>query len=124
MTSTTPRTGAENTMFFGLILIALGTLLLLDHLDVVGFGRMVRDYWPLILVFIGVPQLLDRRSFSTGVWMVALGGWLQASRLHLFGLTFGNSWPLLVVAAGASITVSALIDAMKKDHTNGPSTAQ
>ncbi len=47
--------------FWGLILVSLGTLLLLDHLDVISFEDVIHDYWPLILIFWGLSILVGRR---------------------------------------------------------------
>jgi cell wall-active antibiotic response 4TMS protein YvqF len=52
-------------LYWGFILIVIGILLLLDNLEVADFGEMIRDYWPLILVFWGLGMLLRRRSVST-----------------------------------------------------------
>jgi predicted membrane protein len=51
----------------GVILIVLGALFLLDTLEVSSFGHVVRTYWPLILIIVGIALLLK----SQRDWMAA-----------------------------------------------------
>jgi hypothetical protein len=94
----------------GMMLVVVGTLFLLDRLRIEDFGDLLRLYWPLIIVFFGVSHLLRRDSMWSGVWLVFTGVWLQMAHLHLFGLTYRNSWPLLLIALGAGITLRAVFD--------------
>jgi hypothetical protein len=55
--------GDKRELFFGLALMALGAVFLLDHLNVLSFSETVRMFWPLILIWIGVTRLW-RRSHS------------------------------------------------------------
>ena len=94
----------------GLVLIVVGILFLLDRLRVEDFGDLLRMYWPLVIILYGVSHLFRRESIWSGAWLVVIGAWLQLVRLHLFGLTYGNSWPLILIASGAGITLRALVD--------------
>ncbi len=57
MTDTNPS-GQQGRLFWGGLLILFGVLLLLDRLDLLQFGEVIRNFWPLILVFIGVKMIL------------------------------------------------------------------
>jgi hypothetical protein len=94
----------------GLILIGVGILFLMDRFHVADVGEMLRMYWPMGLILIGVPQLFRRESMWSGLWFVALGAWFQLVRLQIMGLTFRNSWPLILIVFGAGITLRALLD--------------
>jgi hypothetical protein len=100
----------RSSLFTGLLFIGIGTLFLLDRLDVADFGDLIRTWWPMFLVFIGVSRFFERRRVWSGAWLIAVGLWLQATVLHLFGLRFNNSWPLLLIALGAVMTLRALFD--------------
>lgn len=47
-------------LFWGIVLILLGLLFLVDNLDIMSVGEAVRDYWPVLLVL-------------WGVWMISSG---------------------------------------------------
>jgi len=50
----------DGRMTWGLIIVTFGLLFLLDNLHVLDFGNFVSDYWPLILVLIGVRMIISR----------------------------------------------------------------
>jgi predicted membrane protein len=50
-----------------MIRLVLGVLFLLDNLEVASFGHVVRIYWPLILVFLGIAFLLRRQRVAPRV---------------------------------------------------------
>jgi hypothetical protein len=52
--------GDKRELAFGLALMALVFLFLLDHLNVLSFSESVRTFWPLILIWIGVSRLVTR----------------------------------------------------------------
>ncbi len=99
-----------SSLVCGLILIGIGALFLLDRFRIADFGDMLRLYWPMILVLIGLPQLFRRETIWSGLWFITLGTWFQLVRLHVLGLTFRNSWPLLLIVFGAGITLRAVVD--------------
>src|SRR5438309_1587420 len=91
----------------GLFLIGIGTLFLLDRFRVANFGDLLRSYWPMFIVLFGVSNLTHRRSVWSGLWLIAVGIWLQIAHLHLFGLTFRTSWPIMLILLGVGITLRA-----------------
>jgi lia operon protein LiaF len=54
--------------FWGVVMILFGALFLLDNLRVLDFGEVVSNFWPLILVAIGVKIILSRKSADQEVW--------------------------------------------------------
>jgi hypothetical protein len=96
----------------GLVVIGLGLWLLFLQLDVVRIDPPW-EWWPLILVALGLGKLLgagSHRELTGGVWLMVLGGWLIVNFQGWFGLYWDNSWPLLMVAAGALIVWRAVAD--------------
>jgi hypothetical protein len=102
------------TLAGGMILIVLGVLFLLDRLRMADFGDVIGNYWPMILVTIGVIKMWRRETIWGGLWLVTIGVWLQLVTLHLFGLTYGNSWPLILIALGAGIIVRTVVEAASR----------
>ena len=94
----------------GLLLIGLGSIFLLDQLDLAEVGSLIRRWWPMILVMMGVPKLLKPSTMWSGLWLITIGAWLQIAHLRLFGLTYRTSWPLLLIALGAGMAIRAMFD--------------
>jgi hypothetical protein len=110
-------------MLWGLVLIAVGTIFLLDRMDVFD-ASTVWHYWPLLLVVVGINQTIgypSAREFKSGLWTIFIGLWLFAVFEGLFGLTFRNSWPLVLLMAGVQLVLAPLIarrfpESKEKDH--------
>lgn len=98
-------------LIWGIVLIAVGALLALERLGVVEIDALWR-YWPMIMICLGLAQMIRPKcpaDRGSGVWLLLIGLWLQANMISLFGLTFSNSWPLLLVAVGLSMVLGSLI---------------
>ena len=99
-------------LIWGIVLVGLGVLFLLDNLDLFELGDLWR-YWPLVLIALGIAKIVqpdDRKGRSSGAWLVMIGLWLLVGSLELFGLNFGSSWPLLLVGIGAVIVFQAIVE--------------
>lgn len=55
-------------MFFGAVIVAVGTLFLLDNLGVLDAGELISDWWPLVLIAAGLLSLVNNRRH----WVVPL----------------------------------------------------
>jgi hypothetical protein len=93
------------SFFVGLLLLTIGTLFLLENLDVIYFDHL-SSYWPVIVIAFGVMKLLDAENMdrrADGFWWIYVGVWLLVSTTHFLGLSFHNSWPLLIIGWGISM---------------------
>jgi len=100
---------------FGIVLIVLGTLLLLERLDLIDpfIMRSVWDYWPLLFVAWGLFRIVQAESprrVGGGVTTLGFGLWFMVSEFHWMGLTWRDSWPLVFVAIGSGIIVRTLLE--------------
>lgn len=100
-----------SSLLFGVVLIVFGTLFLFDRSGIADFGDVIRHYWPLFLIVLGAARIIDGEVWG-GLWLLAVGTWLQFVTLNLFGLTYGSSWPLLLIVLGAGMVVRALFAAV------------
>jgi hypothetical protein len=75
-------------------LIILGMLMLLGN-GGIAYGR--REKMPDGTVRANVRT---RGGLTGGLWLVGVGCWMLVSQLHLFGLDYGTSWPLLLILSG------------------------
>ena len=102
--------GASGTLsvklIVGIFFAILGVLLTLDNLDLADADRFL-DYWPLVLIAIGIVKFQDRRSRILAAILTGIGalillfntGWLSVSILDL--------WPLALIVAGLGIVAHA-----------------
>jgi hypothetical protein len=103
---------ARKQIMWGLVLIAVGVVFLLERMDLVDVGS-VWHYWPLLVVASGVNQTIgypSAREFSNGLWTVFIGLWLFAVFEGIFGLSFFNSWPLFLLMAGLQMILRPVLD--------------
>lgn len=104
------RIKLRQQVIWGLVLVAFGLAYLVNRHDdaaVIGLWR----YWPLVLIAFGIGNMLPPtggRRFVDGLSQVLFGAWFFATFEGLWGLTFGNSWPLLIIVAGAGMVLQPL----------------
>jgi len=100
----------QSRLLIGTLLIILGTVFILMNLGLIEHVPLFR-FWPLILIMIGLSKLTQADSGKRrwdGIWMVLLGLWFQSVTLHLLGMTYRNSWPLLLIVWGTYLAGAAL----------------
>jgi Domain of unknown function (DUF5668) len=108
-----------SNLVFGVLFLTLGVMFTLDNLGVFDVGRL-RNYWPLILVAMGIPALVAPKDSGDQVWgvlLVAAGGFLQLRRLDLIDWTWYEIWPLFLILAGVVLLLRSALD--RKQPRNG-----
>ncbi len=99
------RNKVDIKVFFGIAIIAVGIVLFLDNM---GFGLRVNifDFWPLVLVAIGLSQLVqpqEARQPLSGTIFLFLGLFFLLDNLFYIPYDFGDLWPILLIIIGYSI---------------------
>ncbi len=104
----------------GLILMVLGAIFLLDRQGLWDAGGL-RSWWPLIVIAIAVGKLLggDGGRRGNALWLLFVGVWLLVNTQHLFGLTWHDSWPILLIGFGVMLTGRALLARRGADQEVG-----
>lgn len=99
-------------LIFGLAIIAIGVLFLLDNFGIpVGF---LWGYWPVILIAIGLAKVVDSKDTSGrtgGAIMMLVGLVLIADKVHLpflNNVSLWSLWPLALIVFGAMMLWGAL----------------
>jgi predicted membrane protein len=86
----------------GALLIAVGTVVLLDHMDVIHADRFWK-YWPVLLIIVGIAKLVSEGKRVGGLLLILMGGFLLAEHLGYTSLTWATVWPALLIAAGIAM---------------------
>jgi hypothetical protein len=91
----------------GGVLVLLGTLFLLDALDVLSAGAVIADWWPAVIVAVGLVRLFGRPpdllggGITTTVGLVLLGVTLEL----IEGSVLAIAWPLILIAVGVYLVI-------------------
>ena len=107
----------------GLLLVVIGALLLVENLT--DWSYTLGDWWPALVVVIGLVNLVRRRS---GRWFWAavtlLSAVLLLDYLGIWRVDFGDVWrlwPLVLVWVGARFILSGRrFRARRRKHDRGP----
>jgi predicted membrane protein len=91
----------------GAIILAVGIIFLLDSLGYVR-ARHFLQFWPMILIFVGISKIARRDSRIWGALVLLFGIFLQLSELGIGHFSWGQFWPLLLIAGGAMAMWSAI----------------
>ncbi|MEO8134265.1 MAG: DUF5668 domain-containing protein [Betaproteobacteria bacterium] len=113
----TPKRGTEmrHSLFWGLALIIVGSLFLVDRLGLVEIDN-VWNFWPAFIALHGALAVMFANNLAQaidGVFSIVVGFWIYACLEHLWGWTFIATWPVIVIAAGVVMVSRGLLNTSK-----------
>lgn len=91
----------------GLAVIGIGVLALLDNLQVFDTA-LLKTFWPLVFVAVGVSRLGWGRHMGSrlfGLVLILVGGLMTARNLGHEAMDLRRWWPVFIILAGASIAL-------------------
>jgi hypothetical protein len=111
----TPERSPRRRIWWGLVLITVGVLFMLDRYGIVEIGSVWR-YWPALVIASGFSHLLfpDYGNRARGLFPIGIGLWLFACQFHWYGFSYANGWPVILVIAGLSMLVGNLTGSYDK----------
>jgi cell wall-active antibiotic response 4TMS protein YvqF len=103
-------------VLWGLLVIAIGGLLLADRLELFHLQFSASVMWPFVLIALGLARVTQPRvardgrcrSRRSAAWLLFIGFWGLLNNFHVFGLDYHRSWPLLVIFTGMIIVSRAM----------------
>eukprot|EP01133_Synstelium_polycarpum_P015886 gene15886-18879_t len=113
-------------LLWGVLLIAIGAIILLDRLDVIILHDYYAlwHYWPVIMALFGLNKLLapvSAKQVLSGLWLIFFAAWWYVSYEELWNLSFYNSWPALLIAWGVGLVIEPLPSMKNKPPLHSPS---
>jgi hypothetical protein len=105
-------------MFWGIVLIVAGCIFLGDRLDFIEIDA-AWHFWPVLIGVFGLVDIACAQKLShvvKGGFRIALALWLYACLEQLWGWTFRETWPVILIAYGISIALRGLIGASRKSR--------
>jgi predicted membrane protein len=110
----------SGSLLIGLLLIVLGALWVLNNTNVIDFE--IREWWPLILIAIGVVHLFKRRRFFdfAGWLFIGLGVvFLLVENGVLHWHEVWRYWPVILILVGLSIVFQGVKFKKHREHDYG-----
>lgn len=97
-------------MLWGVTLVAFGVAYLVQRDDPDAVADLWH-YWPFVLIAFGlncmIPPTHGKRVVD-GLSQVLFGAWFYVTYEGMWGLTFQNSWPLLIIVVGLGMVLQPL----------------
>jgi predicted membrane protein len=93
----------QGRIFWGLLLVILGVVFLLDRMGRLDFGDLIGRYWPVIFILIGISILLSNnfRNVGSGIFFILFGTFFLLLRLRVFDqAVWRYLWPLAIIVVG------------------------
>jgi len=100
------KRGRYSGLVPGAVILAIGAIFLLDNMGIVRAGQFFQ-FWPLILIFAGIVKLLDPCRRAWGAMLLVIGILLQLNQLGYGHFSWGEMWPMVLIAAGGFAMWSA-----------------
>jgi hypothetical protein len=97
---------------FGVILIGLGAIFLLQNFGIVDAGRP-GDWWPVVLIGFGVSSLIapkDAGDASSGTVLTALGAFFLLRNFDVIDWRFRDIWPAFLVLGGIALIARSVAE--------------
>lgn len=107
-----PESGAvawfSPRLILGLAIVVLGSLLLLDNLNLIEADSLYRFFFPTVLLAVGV-SVLVQGSIWGWVWLVG-GGWMLAEKLDYIDVNFFQLFfPAVLLLVGGSLVYRTFV---------------
>ncbi|MGQ9801726.1 MAG: LiaF transmembrane domain-containing protein [Candidatus Saccharicenans sp.] len=102
----------EGRIFWGLFLVIIGALFLLEQLGYLRFREIIATYWPVILIIIGLSIYIGNgfKRSNQALFLILLGAFFQAIKLHLIErYAWRYLWPVLLIIIGLWLIIKPRI---------------
>jgi len=96
-------------VFLGVLIVAVGVVALLIQLDVIALdlGQLFADWWPLIIIGVGLAALVSvPRAWVGPSVIIAVGVFFLLRTLDVIDVNFWELWPVAVILVGLSLITS------------------
>jgi predicted membrane protein len=97
------RASVTPGLVFGIVILALGVILLLDRQGIIQAGDIFPFFWPAVFLAAGLFKLVQSSCASGRVWggiLTAAGILLLLDRLGYVRVSFHALWPLILIGIG------------------------
>ena len=102
------RSGLGGRFFFGILVIAIGVLFLVDKTGIAELDSLL-EWWPSLIILYGAWRLVANRfrSLFWPILLIAIGAFFQLGELG-FDVNLSDYWPVALIAIGILILAGGL----------------
>ncbi len=102
------RSGLGGRFFFGVLVIAIGVLFLVDKTGIAELDSLL-EWWPSLIILYGAWRLIASRfrSLFWPVLLIAIGAFFQLGELG-FDIDLSDYWPVALIAIGVLILAGGI----------------
>lgn len=117
------RRSPAGQAFTGILLVTIGAIFLFGNLGYLDVRYVFRNFWPVLIILLGVKMLVLNRGYGPGpqgiglIWVV-LGAFFLLNNLSVINVAFRTIWPFFPMAIGAFILWKVFVDT--DDQPNAP----
>jgi hypothetical protein len=101
---------SHSGLFVGILITSIGVIFLLDQMGVVPARFVFREFWPVVMILVGLRATFRSGHFSGSLWgpvLVLLGSLWLLNNLAVTHLAIGRLWPLWMIAVGVWMLLRA-----------------
>jgi predicted membrane protein len=106
ITEKSPAAVPSVKVIVGIFFTLLGVLMTLDNLDLVDADRYLQ-FWPVVIIAIGILKLWDRRSRTFAVIGIIAGALLLLFNTGFVRVSIFDFWPVILIVIGLAIVAHA-----------------
>jgi predicted membrane protein len=103
--------GVTPRLVLGLAIALFGVILVLDRLNLVVAGRILR-FWPVVVIVVGLMMFARSRRVgggANGVILTLIGGWLLLNSVGTVQVRFWEMfWPIVLIAIGSALVMQTV----------------
>jgi predicted membrane protein len=104
-----PQRGPRSSLLIGLLVVAIGVVLLLDQFGIISQWKVFR-FWPLLLILVGLRQIIRCSRWNgrmVGIFLIMLGGVFQLENLGYDRVRIETVWPVFIIFGGILLMLRA-----------------
>lgn len=96
------REEGKGNWVFGLIIVAIGVIFILENFTGIEVWGRVWTLWPVILFIWGIKEIWQNKSIFFGIILIAIGAIFFAKYFFDFVISenIWKFWPILIIALG------------------------
>lgn len=98
---------SSSSAWVGILLIIIGFLFLMETLDIMNLGPLFADWWPLVLIAVGLLKLKGDDKTGGAIIFLVGAAFLSATLDIINWGSILRLWPLILVVIGLSIIMRA-----------------